>query len=93
MENSDVEVTPNWIEPIIELMKVDEKISACQPKVLDFKNKTHFEYAGAAGGYIDKFGYPFCRLEQRCMTRLLYLSDSVNLRFYLSPTWPVHICV
>lgn len=59
--NSDVEVTPNWIEPIIELMRLDEKIAACQPKVLDFKNKTHFEYAGASGGYIDKFGYPFCR--------------------------------
>ena len=59
--NSDVEVSPNWIAPIIDLMNSDIKISACQPKVLDFKDKTHFEYAGAAGGFIDKFGYPFCR--------------------------------
>ncbi len=59
--NSDVEVTPNWIEPIIKLMYSDKTIAACQPKILDFNNKTHFEYAGAAGGFIDKYGYPFCR--------------------------------
>ncbi len=59
--NSDIEVTPNWIEPIIELMESDEKIAACQPKILSYYDKTKFEYAGAAGGYIDKYGYPFCR--------------------------------
>jgi len=59
--NSDVEVTPKWIEPIIDFMNSDNNISACQPKILDFKNKSNFEYAGAAGGYIDKYGYPFCR--------------------------------
>jgi GT2 family glycosyltransferase len=59
--NSDVEVTTNWIEPVIDLMEKDQKIAACQPKLLDFKNRDEFEYAGASGGYIDKYGYPFCR--------------------------------
>jgi GT2 family glycosyltransferase len=59
--NSDVEVTPNWIEPIIQLMENDTTIAACQPKILDYKNKTHFEYAGASGGFIDRLGYPFAR--------------------------------
>ena len=59
--NSDVEVTPGWIEPIIELMESDKKIGACQPKILSFNNKSEFEYAGASGGWIDSFGYPFTR--------------------------------
>jgi len=59
--NSDVEVTPNWIEPIISLMESNEFISACQPKLLSYNNKKFLEYAGACGGWIDKFGYPFSR--------------------------------
>lgn len=59
--NSDVEVTSGWIEPIISRMESDRKIAACQPKLLDFNNRNLFEYAGASGGYIDKFAYPFCR--------------------------------
>lgn len=59
--NSDVEVTPNWIEPIITLMDSDKKIGACQPKILSYHDKTSFEYAGAGGGFIDHYGYPFCR--------------------------------
>jgi GT2 family glycosyltransferase len=59
--NSDVEVTANWIEPIIEMMGADKQIAACQPKLLTYSNKNEFEYAGAAGGFIDKYGYPFCR--------------------------------
>ena len=59
--NSDVEVTKNWIGPIISLMEKDKKIAACQPKILSFGNKNKFEYAGAAGGWIDKYGYPFSR--------------------------------
>ncbi len=59
--NSDAEVTPNWIEPVIALMQSDASIGACQPKILSFKDKDTFEYAGAAGGFIDKYGYPFCR--------------------------------
>ena len=59
--NSDVEVTSNWIEPVIEQMELDERIAAAQPKVLSYTHKNRFEYAGAAGGYIDFLGYPFCR--------------------------------
>ena len=59
--NSDIEVTPNWIDPVIELMDSDPAIAACQPKIRSFHEPHKFEYAGAAGGFIDKYGYPFCR--------------------------------
>lgn len=59
--NSDVEVTPGWISPVIELMESDVTIAACQPKILGYHNKNQFEYAGASGGWIDIFGYPFMR--------------------------------
>ncbi|MGJ3233636.1 glycosyltransferase family 2 protein [Marivirga sp.] len=59
--NSDVETTPHWIDPVISLMKKNEKIVACQPKIKSFHHKDYFEYAGAAGGFIDYLGYPFCR--------------------------------
>lgn len=59
--NSDIEVGENWLEPLLELMDSDENIAACQPKMLSFADKAYFEYAGAGGGFIDKFGYPFCR--------------------------------
>jgi GT2 family glycosyltransferase len=59
--NSDVEVSSGWIAPVILLMENDENIAACQPKILSFERKTQFEYAGAAGGWIDRYGYPFAR--------------------------------
>jgi len=59
--NSDVEVTPGWIEPVIRLMQSEPKIAACQPKILSYTNRSLFEYAGACGGWIDNFGYPFTR--------------------------------
>lgn len=59
--NSDVEVAPEWIEPIIQLMSADPFIGACQPKILQYKQKNKLEYAGAAGGWIDILGYPFSR--------------------------------
>ncbi len=59
--NSDVEVTENWLSPILQLMENDNTIGACQPKIKDYNNKNFFEYAGAAGGFIDKYGYPFCQ--------------------------------
>ncbi|AXT54860.1 glycosyltransferase family 2 protein [Aquimarina sp. MMG015] len=59
--NSDVEVTKNWLTPIAEAFKNSKKIGAIQPKILDYKKMNYFEYAGAAGGFIDKFGYPYCR--------------------------------
>ncbi|MDP3642622.1 MAG: glycosyltransferase family 2 protein [Bacteroidota bacterium] len=59
--NSDVEVTSGWLDSPIRLMEMDPSIAAVQPKILSYHKKTHFEYAGAAGGFIDRFGYPFCR--------------------------------
>ncbi len=59
--NSDVEVTDNWITPVIDMMEADNDIAICQPKLLSYCQRDTFEYAGGAGGYIDKYGYPFCR--------------------------------
>lgn len=59
--NSDVEVTRGWIAPLLAQMEAGEQVVACQPKILSHNKKTHFEYAGAAGGFIDKYGYPYCR--------------------------------
>lgn len=59
--NSDVEVNPGWLKPILHIFETEPETAAVQPKILDYYKKDHFEYAGAAGGYIDKFGYPFCR--------------------------------
>lgn len=59
--NSDVEVTENWILPILDFMDHDLSIGACMPKILAFHNRELFEHAGAAGGFIDKNGFPFCR--------------------------------
>lgn len=59
--NSDVEVTENWIQPLYNAIKNDRSLAACQPKLLNYNAKDTFEYAGAAGGLIDKYGYPFCR--------------------------------
>ncbi|MEZ4900750.1 MAG: glycosyltransferase family 2 protein [Spirosomataceae bacterium] len=59
--NSDVEVTPNWLSPLIQLLDNTPQIAACQPKLLAYHDKTQFEYAGAAGGYIDWLGVPYCR--------------------------------
>jgi GT2 family glycosyltransferase len=59
--NSDVEVTPGWVEPVIELMENDRSIGACQPKIRMYSDKELFEYAGAAGGWLDYLGYPFAK--------------------------------
>jgi GT2 family glycosyltransferase len=59
--NSDIEVTKNWLNPLIDLLDSDKSIAACQPKIRAYHNKEYFEYAGGAGGFIDKYGYPFCR--------------------------------
>ncbi len=59
--NSDVEVTAGWLEPLVEMMKSDALVAACQPKILSWHERSKFEYAGAAGGFIDRLGYPFCR--------------------------------
>lgn len=59
--NSDVEVGKNWLAPLLKYMDSHPDTAACQPKLLSYKDKTKFEYAGACGGYIDRYGYPFCR--------------------------------
>jgi GT2 family glycosyltransferase len=59
--NSDIEVTENWLRPIIETFENEPKTAIIQPKILDYKRKEYFEYAGAAGGFMDKYGYMFCR--------------------------------
>ncbi|RAR70684.1 glycosyltransferase family 2 protein [Flavobacterium aciduliphilum] len=59
--NSDVEVTENWLTPILSIFENEPNTAIIQPKLLDFKDKNYFEYAGAAGGFIDQFGYPYCR--------------------------------
>jgi hypothetical protein len=59
--NSDIEVTEGWFKPLVEIMDSDDSIGACQPKIMCLNNRDTFEYAGAGGGFIDKYGYPFCR--------------------------------
>jgi len=59
--NSDVEVSENWLEPMYRAISSDPKLGACGPKILSWHNREVFEHAGAAGGFLDKFGYPFCR--------------------------------
>ena len=59
--NSDIEVTDNWLQPILKTFENEPETAIIQPKILDYKRKEYFEYAGAAGGFIDKYGYPYCR--------------------------------
>lgn len=59
--NSDIEVSENWLQPILTTFENEKNTAIIQPKILDYKNKDYFEYAGAAGGFIDKYGYPYCR--------------------------------
>src|SRR5690606_15901409 len=59
--NSDVEVTENWITPLLDVMQSDNSIAGCQPKIRSFHRKGYFEHAGAAGGFLDKDYFPFCR--------------------------------
>lgn len=59
--NSDVEVSEGWLKPLLEYMDSHQDVAACQPKILSFKERNRFEYAGAAGGFLDIYGYPYCR--------------------------------
>lgn len=70
--NQDVEVEPGWIEPVVALMQQDTRIAACQPKMRAYKEPEDFEYAGAAGGWMDILGYTFCR------GRILYTTEKDN---------------
>jgi len=87
--NSDIEVTPGWIEPCIARLESDPRIAALQPKIRSYNQKNQFEYAGAAGGFIDRFGYPFCR------GRILNINESDSGQ-YNSPTpvfWATGACL
>ena len=59
--NSDVEVTEHWLQPLVDYMDAHPEAAACQPKIRSWRQKEMFEYAGAAGGFLDRYGYPFCR--------------------------------
>lgn len=59
--NSDVEVTPGWLTPLVSFMDAHPEVGACQPKLLSVADKSKFEYAGACGGFLDRYGYPYCR--------------------------------
>jgi hypothetical protein len=59
--NSDIEITEGWLETLTDFMEKHPEASACQPKILSYANKDHFEYAGAGGGFIDRWGFPLCR--------------------------------
>lgn len=86
--NSDVEVTPNWLEPLLQTMK-DPKVAACQPKVLAYHQKDQFEHAGASGGFIDKYQYPFCR------GRLMHVveNDQHQYDYPTSVFWTTGACM
>lgn len=59
--NSDIEVTEGWLKPLVSFLDCNPDVASCQPKILSWHRKDHFEYAGAAGGFLDRFGYPLCR--------------------------------
>ena len=61
MLNNDIEVKPGWTDPILEVFKTEKNTAIIQPKMLNYNDRKKFDYAGAAGGYLDKFGYPYCR--------------------------------
>jgi GT2 family glycosyltransferase len=79
--NSDIEVTENWLTPIISEFQTDDTVAAIQPKILDYKDKSKFEYAGAGGGFIDKYGYPYCRgrIFDSIETDLKQYNDTLNI--------------
>jgi len=59
--NNDIEVTAGWIDPVLKLFKEESTLAACQPVLMDYNNLKYYEYAGAAGGYLDHLAYPYCR--------------------------------
>ena len=77
--NSDVEVTEHWLAPLVSYMDAHPEAAACQPKIRSWRQKELFEYAGAAGGFIDRYGYPFCR--GRIMSVVEKTTDSMILSF------------
>lgn len=87
--NSDVEVSENWLDILFKRFKEDPKLAAIQPKIKDYINKDFFEYAGAAGGFVDRLGYPFCR------GRLFYKleEDKGQYEDYREVFWATGACL
>lgn len=83
--NSDVETTPHWLEPLLEFTEGNLDVAACQPKIKSLRKREEFEYAGAAGGFIDRYGYPFCR--GRIFNTLKPTGD--NTTIYATSSGPV----
>ncbi len=81
--NSDVQVTKNWLQPVLDVFKADTTIAAAQPKIKNLKKPTHFEYAGAAGGFIDSLGYPYCRgrIFDHCEEDLGQYNDTIEVQW------------
>ncbi len=81
--NSDVQVTAGWLEPVIALFKADANLAVAQPKMKDLKKPTHFEYAGAAGGFLDSLGYPYCRgrIFEHCEEDKGQYNDTVEVQW------------
>lgn len=81
--NSDVEVTAGWLEPMIRLFEENSTIGAAQPKIKDLKDRSKFEYAGAAGGFLDAYGYPFCRgrIFDHCEEDVGQYNDTVDVQW------------
>lgn len=79
--NSDVETPEGWLAPMITLFESDASLGAAQPKILDLNKKTHFEYAGAAGGFLDTLGYPFCRgrIFEHCEEDIGQYNDTIEI--------------
>jgi GT2 family glycosyltransferase len=87
--NSDIEVTDGWLQPLLKHMDQNHDVAACQPKVLSFRHRDHFEYAGAAGGFIDWLGYPLCR--GRILTKVE--KDSGQYDFHADIFWATGACM
>ena len=83
--NSDVEVTEHWLVPLAEYMDAYPETAACQPKIRSWRNKGQFEYAGAAGGFIDRYGYPFAKHIKKkwAMDLIYYLMKPLEWLFLL----------
>tara|TARA_R110002051_G_scaffold18194_2_gene52626 strand:+ start:47355 stop:48377 length:1023 start_codon:yes stop_codon:yes gene_type:complete len=81
--NSDVEVTAGWLDPMIRLFEEDSTLGAAQPKIKDAKDRSKFEYAGAAGGFLDAFGYPYCRgrIFDHCEEDVGQYNDTVDVQW------------
>jgi GT2 family glycosyltransferase len=87
--NSDIEVSLNWLDILTTEMEKDENLGACQPKILAYNDKNSFEYAGASGGFIDKYGYPFCRGR-------VFFTTELDLKQYNEPLeifWATGACL